>query len=59
MQEKLKTYKQFYHLLSCLPEQEALDILRKFRNGALLPDILLHYEFPYSILNTGSSGAAR
>ncbi|KAG7424902.1 Echinocandin B biosynthetic cluster transcription factor ecdB [Fusarium oxysporum f. sp. raphani] len=59
MEEKLKTYKQFYHLLICLPEQEALDILRKFRNGALLPDILRHYEFPDSISNTGSSDAAR
>ncbi|KAH7186817.1 hypothetical protein DER44DRAFT_681310, partial [Fusarium oxysporum] len=59
MQEKPKPYEQFYHLLRCLPEREALDILRKFRNGALLPDILLHYEFPYSISNTGSSYAAR
>jgi hypothetical protein len=59
MQEKLKLYEQFYHLLRCLPEQEALDLLHKLRNGALLPDILLHYEFPYSISNTSSSGAAR
>jgi hypothetical protein len=59
MQEKLKTYKHFYHLLRCLPEKEALEILRKFRNGALLLDIILHYEFPYSISNIDSSDAAQ
>jgi hypothetical protein len=59
MQEKLETYKQFYHLLRCLPEQEALDLLRKFRNGALLSDILLYYKFSYCISNTGSSNTVR
>jgi hypothetical protein len=57
MQEKLKTYEHFYHLLKCLPEKKALDILYKFRNGALLSDIILHYELPYSIPNFGSSDA--